>query len=106
MFGQHSVDSHGQARSDPSHTEIGEIIQTPVSQCPPCGKSHMTLVPCRTLDLGCQVTALVASEHFKEYLKATATDTGGGVTIYICNSTSITPNLRAVFYRIMLTQRF
>ena len=44
VFGQHLGDSHDQARLVPSHTEIGEIIQTLVSQCPPWGSGHMTSV--------------------------------------------------------------
>ena len=42
VFGQHLVDSHGQARPDLSHIETGEIIQALVSQYPPCDPGHMT----------------------------------------------------------------
>ena len=44
VFWQHSVDSHGQAKPNPSHTDTGLIIQTIVSECPPCGPGHMTSV--------------------------------------------------------------
>ena len=47
MFGQHLVDCLGQATPDPSHTEIGEIVQTLVPQCPSCGPGHMTRMQCR-----------------------------------------------------------
>ena len=46
------VDSHGQARPDPSHTKTGEIIKTPLSQCPPCGQGHMTSLHCRIWTFG------------------------------------------------------
>ena len=54
VFGQHLVDSHWQARPDLSDTETGEIIQTLVSQCPPCGPGHMASVQyrIRTFDSG------------------------------------------------------
>ena len=47
VFGQHLVVSHGQNKPNPSHTDTGLIIQTLVSECPPCGQGHMTSVQCR-----------------------------------------------------------
>ena len=48
VFGQHLVNSHGQARPDPINTEHEKLFQTLVSQCPPCGPGYMTSVENRT----------------------------------------------------------
>ena len=42
-----------------SHTEEGEMIETPVSQCPPRDPGHMTSVQCRIRTIGIHVMAKV-----------------------------------------------
>ena len=50
-FPQHLVDSHGQDRPDPHHTETEEIIQTLVYRCPSCDPGHTT---CAVQNTGCE----------------------------------------------------
>ena len=42
-----TADSYRQTKPDPNLAETRVLIQTLVSECPPCGQGHMTKVYCR-----------------------------------------------------------
>ena len=73
-IGQHLVDSHGQARPDPSHSKIGEIIKTVVSQflssCLTLLLHHyVTQVECRIRIITVQQIAKIGSLWYWKLVK-------------------------------------